>query len=285
MIRLLLLLLLFSCSDEITNSTSMDVVQNLIVNIDRTNNEVYIQVETVSNLSSNIIESVTVDLEYAGGVGIDYSNSFTLYDNGDNGDLIANNGIYTLIDSANNVSLPDEQSEIVYVNFPAYFALDQTESGIIPFTITIRGKKYLATVNIIMNNKNYKYTKYINIDNTSLDIQINKKDLYIDNANTEVCDRIANTYENIFYPILFDWPDASSIGLNNYFTYESGFSVASMSDCASTGISIFKFILNDLDTGESTSREKSIIIYGCGDGICEIDYENNLSCLEDCSNE
>ena len=155
--------------------------------------------------------------------------------------------------------------------------LNQTESGIIPFTITIRGKKYLATVNIIMNNKNYKYTKYINIDNTSLDIQINKKDLYIDNANTEVCDRIANTYENIFYPILFDWPDASSIGLNNYFTYESGFSVASMIDCASTGISVFKFILNDLDTGESTSREKSIIIYGWCAKLCCSHYNCTAS--------
>jgi hypothetical protein len=285
MIKLLLLLLLFSCSDEITKSDSMDVVKNLIVNVDRTNNEIYVQVETASNLSSDIIDSVTVHLEYAGGIGIDYSNSFVLYDDGTNGDIIASNGIYTLIDSADQVSIPDEQAEIVNVNFPTYFVLNQTESGIIPFSVTIRGKKYLATVNIFVGNSNYTYAEYINVDNTSLEIQINKKDLYIDDANTEVCDRVANTYGDIFYPIAFDWPDASSTGFNNYFTYESGFSVVSMSDCASTGISIFKFILNDLDNGQSASYEKSIVMYGCGDGICESDYENNLSCSEDCSDE
>ena len=285
MIKLLLLLLLFSCSDEITKSDSMDAVKNLIVNIDRTNNEIYVQVETASNLTPDIIDSVTVSLEYAGGVGIDYSNIFILYDDGTNGDIIASNGIYTIIDAADNVSIPDEQAEIINVNFPAYFALNQTESGIIPFTVTIKGKKYLATVNIFVGNRSYTYAEYINIDNTSLEIQINKKDLYIDNANTEVCDRVANTYGDIFYPIAFDWPEASSMGLNNYFTYESGFSVVSMSDCASTGTSIFKFILNDLDNGQSTSDEKSIVMYGCGDGICESDYENNLSCSEDCSDE
>ena len=283
MIRLFLLFLLFSCSDDIIQNNSRSTIQNLIVNLDRTSNEIYIQVETVLDLGT--IDSVTVDLEYAGGIGIDYTNSFTLYDNGQNGDIIADNGIYTLIDSADNVDIPDEQSEIVYINFPSYFALNQTESAVIPFTVTIKGKKYLATVNIFAGNRSYAYAEYINIDNTSLEIQINKKDLYIDDAYTEVCDRVANTYGDIFYPIAFDWPEASSTGLNNYFTYESGFSVVPMGDCASTGTAIFKFILNDLDNGQSSSSEQTIVMYGCGDGICESDYENNLSCSEDCSDE
>ena len=106
MIKLLLLLLLFSCSDKITNSSdSIDTVKSLIVSIDRTNNEIYIQVETASNLTPDIIDSVTVNLEYAGGVGIDYSNIFVLYDDGTNGDIIASNGIYTIIDSADNVHI------------------------------------------------------------------------------------------------------------------------------------------------------------------------------------
>ena len=284
MIRLFLLFLLFSCSDDIIQNNSRSTIQNLIVNLDRTSNEIYIQVETALDLG--IIDSVTVDLEYAGGIGIDYTNSFTLYDNGQNGDIIADNGIYTLIDSADNVDIPDEQSEIVYINFPSYFVLNQTESGVIPVTVTIKGKKYLATVNTFVGNRKYTYLEYINIDNTSLEIQINKKDLYYDDANTiDVCDRVANTYGDVFETVSFDWPDASATGLNNYFTYESGFTVLSMSDCAPTGSSLFKFILNDLDNGESISQEKSIIIYGCGDGVCESNYENNLSCSEDCSDE
>ena len=55
-----------------------------------------------------------------------------------------------------------------------------------------------------------------------------------------------------------------------------------MQNCASTGTAIFKFILNDLDTGESVEQDKTIIIFGCGDGICEDNYENISSCPGDC---
>ena len=77
MIRLFLLFLLFSCSDDIMQNNSINAVQNLIINLDRTSNEIYIQVETSLNLGT--VDSVTVDLEYAGDIGIDYTNSFTLY--------------------------------------------------------------------------------------------------------------------------------------------------------------------------------------------------------------
>ena len=43
--------------------------------------------------------------------------------------------------------------------------------------------------------------------------------------------------------------------------------------------------LNDLDTNVSDSEEKSIILFGCGDNICESNYESISSCPEDCTNE
>ena len=45
---------------------------------------------------------------------------------------------------------------------------------------------------VIYGGQSGGYAEYINIDNTSLEIQINKKDLYIDDANTEVCDKFAD---------------------------------------------------------------------------------------------
>ena len=168
------------------------------------------------------------------------------------------------------------------IAIPTYFALRNTESQIIPFSITIKGKKYLATVSLFENNNEHILMEYINIENTSLEIQINKKDLYIDDIDTEGCDRILGIYGDIFYPISFDWPEAVPNGLNNYFTYESGFSVASMNECASTGTSTFKFILKDLDTNESVTVEKSIIIFGCGDNICQSNQETISSCPGDC---
>ena len=43
-------------------------------------------------------------------------------------------------------------------------------------------------------------------------------------------------------------------------------------------------ILHDLDTmTETISEDIELIIYGCGDGICESDYENTLNCSDDCN--
>jgi len=285
MFRLLFLLFLMHCSDDLLENDYAESIKNLIVQIDRSNNELYIQVELSGDINSDSIDSVKVNLEYIGGVGIDYKNDFLLYDNGQNGDVIANNGIYTLIDQADKVSNTDEQAEIINVNFPTSFELNDLDGSVIPFSITIKGKKYLAIATLFRNNSISALEKYINIDNTSLAIQINKKDLYIDDANTEVCDRVPNIYGDTFYPISFDWPEATSNGLNNYFTYESGFSVESMNECASTGVSIFKFILNDSDTNESVSSEKSILIYGCGDSICHSNYENISLCPGDCTDD
>ena len=77
----------------------------------------------------------------------------------------------------------------------------------------------------------------------------------------------------------------SLLGSSNYFIYESGLSVKSMSECAATGSSKFKFILSDLDNNESNVEERTIIIFGCGDGICEEGYESIASCPGDCANE
>ena len=288
MIKLLLLLLLVSCSDEIVINDSIELVDNLVVDINRSNNELYIQVEIDESVDAATINSVTVNLEYIGGSGIDYSNDFSLYDNGENGDIIANNGIYTLIDLADVILVPDEQSEIKSINFPSYFELSKSEFSLIPIVITITGKKYLATVNVVANDNSFVSEQIINIDNTKLEIENTRNNLYIDDPDTEICDRIAGKgiyQENIFYSISFDRLDAISTGLNNNFIYETAFTVDSMDDCGSTGLSTFRFILNDLDTNESISQERSIIIFGCGDEICEDTYEDYLSCPKDCANE
>ena len=125
MIRaIIILLFLFSCSDDLTKNDSVQGIANLIIEIDRSNDELYIQVETESNLDVNLIDSVIVNIEYVGGVGLDYNESFLLYDNGENGDIIPNNGIYTLIDNVDKIDIPNEQSEIVNINFPSYFKVD-----------------------------------------------------------------------------------------------------------------------------------------------------------------
>ena len=120
MIRLLLLLLLFSCSDNLVDNQKTKWIKDLTVEIDRSNNELYIQAETYPEIlsESDSIDSIVVNLEYVGSGNLDYSRSFLLYDNGENGDIISDNGIYTLIDNSNKVDFPDEQADIVNITFP-----------------------------------------------------------------------------------------------------------------------------------------------------------------------
>jgi len=296
MIKWFLFLFLISCSNHLMDNDELVWdIENLIVELDRQENELYIQVEISNNLHTlDSIDSVMVNLEYVAGNNTNYDNSFLLYDNGENGDIIANNGIYTLIVEADVVSIPDEQSEIISIDFPTSFRIDSTEPGFIPFTVTIRGKKYLATANLFTNGEVYTVTKYMNIDNTLLDVKLTKNNLYLDNYDTLECDRTLGGFEDgeVLYPdpdyydIEFDMGlDANSLGSSNYFIYESGFSVTSMNECASTGLSKFKFTLSDLDNNESDSEERTIVIFGCGDGICEGDYESITSCPGDCVNE
>ena len=290
MIKLLLLLLLFSCSDYSVNDESLEsIIDNLIVEIDRTNNELYIQAEMSSLYDFQKVDSLLIDIEYVGSSNLTYNNTFTLYDNAQNGDMIPDNGVYTLIDNADQIPVPDDQSAIVNIDLPTYFRLDDSESSVILFSITIRGKKYFVEIfqpTYPSGRASLDFEKYINIDNTELEVQINRSDLYIDNINDGICDRIPDIYDDSFYDISFPQPlDATTSGTDNYFIYESGFSIGSMQDCESTGIAVFKFILKDLDTGESVEEDRTLILYGCGDNICESGYESMSTCPEDCDNE
>ena len=141
--RFFLLILLLSCSDELVNNDSITWIKNLIVNINRCDNELYIQAETSPEIFSanDSIDSVSVNLKYMGSGNLEYNRDFLLYDNGENGDIIPGNGIYTLIDDSDKVDFPDEQAGIININFPNYFQLSDTNSDIILFSITIKGKK------------------------------------------------------------------------------------------------------------------------------------------------
>ena len=63
-----LLILLLSCSEELVNNDSITWIRNLIVKVNRSDNELYIQAETSPEifLANDSIDSVSVNLEYIG---------------------------------------------------------------------------------------------------------------------------------------------------------------------------------------------------------------------------
>ncbi|SVE19220.1 uncharacterized protein METZ01_LOCUS472074, partial [marine metagenome] len=70
---------------------------------------------------------------------------------------------------------------------------------------------------------------------------------------------------------------------SNQFLYSTQIPFRSLSDCGGTGKAIFSFILHDLDiNSDIIADDIELIIYGCGDGVCESDLENTSSCPGDC---
>ena len=60
-------------------------------------------------------------------------------------------------------------------------------------------------------------------------------------------------------------------------------SVISSLVASGTVRAMFRFILHDLDTDTVIiADDMELIIYGCGDGVCESSLENTSSCPGDC---
>ena len=282
MIRLILLLLfLFSCSDDIIDN-EISWVRNL--SISRNSTELYIQAELSESLDIESIDSVSIDLEYIGSADLEYKQNFILYDDGvTGGDIIENNGIYTLIASSEDLIMPDDSLEIDNISFPTSHRLIQSDLDSIKYSIRIKGNQYSADVNIFDNNNYYIYSENINIDNTELEVWQDKSLLMVDDDGPEPCDRYLK-YEGMPPSRLpYDYSEPIiDIDDWNYLEYKSMFFIEPMDSCGTTGTTTFIFILTDSDTGESIQEEKTVVIYGCGDSICTDEYETNASCPGDC---
>ena len=282
-----LLLMNYSCVQSITEPESKNIeILNTSIELDRFENELYLQIETNQNYSQNFIHEVFMELTYIGDVVHDYSKTFKLYDNGENGDLISSNGIYTLLTHADTVVLPDIDPEITNIDMAENFMLDEIDPDSLDVSVTINGKafRYIASVLDIYNKTTFLNTN-VNLDNSYIELMINSDYMYMDNPQTSACDRSQketpdpNTFESYF-----EWANGTlSESSSNQFVFSTQIPFRSLNDCGGTGKAIFRFILHDLDTNsEIIADDIELIIYSCGDGVCESGLEGTSSCPEDC---
>jgi hypothetical protein len=94
---------------------------------------------------------------------------------------------------------------------------------------------------------------------------------------------MANPNPNAFESY-FEWANGTPLNSNvNLFVFSTQIPFRSLNDCGGTGKAIFRFILHDLDTAsEIVADDIELIIYGCGDGICESAFEDSNTCSVDC---
>ena len=282
-----LLLMSYSCVQSIAEPENIKIeILNTSIELDRFENELYLQIETNQNYSQNFIHEVFMELTYIGDVVHDYSKTFKLYDNGENGDLISSNGIYTLLTHADTIILPDIEPEIKNIDMAEYFMLDETDPDSLDISITINGKAFqcLASVLDIFNETTF-LNKNVNMDNSYIELMINTDYMFIDNFSTEECDRSQKeTPDPYAFESYFEWANGIPSNSNsNQFIFSTQIPFRSLSDCGGTGKAMFRFILHDLDTDtDIIADDIELIIYGCGDGVCESDLENTSSCPGDC---
>ena len=282
-----LLLMNYSCVQSIAEPESKNIeILNTSIELDRFENELFFQIETNQNYSQNFIHEVFMELTYIGDVVHDYSKTFKLYDNGENGDLISANGIYTLLTHADTVVLPDIDSEITNIDMAENFMLDGTDPDSLDISVTINGKVYrcIASVLDIFNEVTFLDTN-LNLDNSYIELMINSDYMYMDNPQTSACDRSQKeTPDPYAFESYFEWANGIPSNSNsNQFVFSTQIPFRSLSDCGGTGKAIFRFILHDLDiNSDIIADDIELIIYGCGDGVCESSLEDTSSCPGDC---
>ncbi|HIB15009.1 MAG TPA: hypothetical protein EYO19_06080, partial [Candidatus Marinimicrobia bacterium] len=250
---------MYSCVQDIAQPESENIqILKTTIELDRFENELYLQVETNQQESQEFIKNVFVELTYKGDNIFEYSEEFQLYDNATNGDLIPSNGIYTLLTSADTVILPSVTPEIESITMEQNFKLDETNSDSLDISVTVYGKSFLITSSISdIFNITTQSSQYVNLDNSYIELMINTDYMFIDNPSTEECDRSYNDNPNPnSFESYFEWANGILLDSNtNQFIFSTQIPFRSLSDCGGTGRAIFRFILHDLDTNSEIVAE------------------------------
>ena len=194
-------------------------------------------------------------------------------------------------------------------SFPPSFNLDrQTEivNDVLPSNVIIDIEAISATQiyfgtslglgRVDIDGVSAQNTKYMNLSNTYIEIQINADGMYNDKyPNDEnICEREWNLtdYGFLYY---FNIINYSQSGNSNNFIYSTKIPFRPLDECGGTGEALFKFNVHDMDFSNCLSTEtnaclvnltstieRSLIITGCGDDYCTSIYESSASCPEDC---
>ena len=287
-----------SCVNDVSLKTSDHFsIENVQVEVDKFENELFLQAEINYWNGFENITSVRAELSVYQNGGYQSIGNFDLYDNGENGDIISENGIYSLLTTTEELIIVDVEPEIKSINMGSHYELAQSESDSLLIELTVSGKSLRVTFTAEdLEGVIAQYIEYTNLSNTYIEIQINAdgmfKDKYPNDEN--ICEREWNL-TNYGFRHYFNIVSSSQLGSSNNFTYSTKIPFRPLNECGGTGEAIFKFNVHDMDFSNCLSTEtttcsgnlistteRSLIISGCGDGYCTSIYENSASCSEDC---
>ncbi|MBC8213744.1 MAG: hypothetical protein ISR90_05895 [Candidatus Marinimicrobia bacterium] len=276
--------------------TTPDALQNpeivdtyLDYNVTQNSSQLFIQVEVNDAQGLDNVETVEVGLKFIGNDYILFDSTFTLNDDSNFGDILPNNGVFSLLsdtemiygkyrmisfamDSDGNSTTVTKYieieekipPEIISIEMPEVFILDPTEWTNLDISVTILESNGADDI------KNVLYS--INTDFMYSNVSSNSEcefELY-DNPSEE------NYYHDISWVLEY----SESIG-DSLFVYSTSIPMRPISECGGYGIALFKFTVRDSDNN-SDEDVFDLEIIKCGDDICQNEYEDSDTCPEDC---
>ncbi len=284
--------------NEVSLEPSMHFqIENVQVEVDKFENELFLQAEVDHWNGVENITSVRAELSVYQNGSYEILGDYDLMDDGQDGDIIPENGIYGLLTTAEELIIIDVIPEIKSINMASHFRLSASESDSLEIELTVSGKlmKVIFTAEDI-DGISTQSTKYINLSNTYIEIQINADGMYNDKyPNDEsLCEREWNLTDYGFLHY-FNINNPIQLGSSNNFTYSTKIPFRPLDECGGTGEASFKFNVHDMDFSNCLSTEtnscsenlistieRTLIISGCGDNYCTSIYESAISCAEDC---
>lgn len=285
---------------EVLEPSTHFSIESVQVEVDKFENELFLQAEIDYWGGIENITLVQAELSIYQSGGYQSIGSFNLFDDGYdgvNGDIIPENGIYSLLTTADQLDISDIEAEIKSINMASYYELAQSTKDSLSVELTVSGK-LLRVVFTALSSENIsaEHTEYVNLSNTYIEIQINTDGMYKDKYpnNEDVCERDwgLTNYGFVYY---FNIVNSSKVAYSNDFIYSTKIPFRPLDECGGTGEASFKFNLHDMDFSNclstednaclgnfTSSIERSLMITGCGDDYCTSIYETSASCSEDC---
>ncbi len=248
---------------------------------DEVTEELYV---SVSIINYDLIESIITQFYFEDSQDITI---IDLNDDGLNGDIIPNDGVYsvqvlsedfifgkyqfdlTITDFYGKIYTFSEElqieanypPEIISVEIPETFHLDKSDWTNLDISVTVSDSNGVDDI---------KYVRYL----------INSDYLTKDDPSTEECDHY----------ILDDQNENNYYGDPSWFMVESeidsvfktSIPMRPSAECGGYGPALFSFVVSDKQNLTESVSGFVIEIMSCSDGVCTEEFENCVSCPEDC---
>ena len=284
-ISVLMLILFCSCTmpgDPIINESSY--IESIQINFDEDSNELYI---AMNIMNYQFIDSVVS--EFYKSDSLYYI--FSLNDSGMDGDILPQDGLYSIISNVSDFEYGDYNVNNKLINLNGDLISDLYSISILennyPLIVEAQLPEVIHLGLETWTNLNISVT-ISDIDGVSdidyVRYMVNTDYLTKDDPLTEECDHYylsENEYNGYISDPSWIMEYNSSID-DSIFQYITSIPMRPSSECGGYGIVLFKFLVIDESGASSELSDIILEIISCGDEICTDEYENCLLCNEDC---